>query len=311
MPKKLPARFTDEAAARKHLEAIQWPDGKPICPHCNAMERASRIKGGRDGLLFCNACRKQYSVTVGTVFERSKVPLYTWLYANHLLCSSKKGISSLQLSRMLGVTYKTAWFMTHRIREAMTPSALGQKMNPMGGNGKVVEADETYIGRKKGRTAPKGGSGHKHAVVALVERGGEVRSFYTPMLRQRDMRKVLHTHVAPDTKLRTDESTLYFGEKNYFASHETVNHGKEEYVRGDASTNVAEGVFSIFKRGMVGTYQHCGEQHLQRYLSEFDFRYNNRIKLGITDDMRADKALEGIGGKRLTYRRINERRVVS
>ncbi|MGN6515284.1 MAG: IS1595 family transposase, partial [Rhizomicrobium sp.] len=188
MPKKLPARFTDPDAARKHLESIQWPDGKPICPHCNAFERGSRIEGGRDGLLFCNACRKQYTVTVGTVFERSKVPLHTWLYANHLLCSSKKGISSHQLARMLGVTYKTAWFMAHRIREAMKPAA---NEPPLGGEGGTVEVDETYIGRKKGVARPvRGGGGHKHAVVALVERGGAVRSVYTPKLGQMDMRKV-------------------------------------------------------------------------------------------------------------------------
>lgn len=308
MPKKLPARFTDPDAARTHLEKIQWPDGKPICPHCNAFERGSRIEGGRDGLLFCGACRKQYTVTVGTVFERSKVPLNTWLYANHLLCSSKKGISSHQLARMLGVTYKTAWFMAHRIRESMAPAG---NLPPLGGEGGTVEVDETYIGRKRGRTAPKGGSGHKHAVVALVERGGAVRSVYTPALRQGDMRKILKENVARDAHLRTDESTLYGTMRHTFASHEKVNHGKDEYVRGTASTNTVEGVFSIFKRGMIGTYQHCGEQHLQRYLNEFDFRYSNRVKLGYTDDMRADKALEGIKGKRLTYRRTNEGQRVS
>lgn len=308
MPKPLPVRFTDPDKARVHLEKIQWPDGKPVCPHCNAFERASAISGGRDGLYFCNACRKQYTVTVGTVFERSKVPLHTWLYANHLICSSKKGISSHQLARMLGVTYKTAWFMAHRIREAMKPTA---NEPPLGGEGKTVEADETYIGRKKGRTAPRGGSGHKHAVVALVERDGAVRSFYVPKLNQGDMRKVLRNNVAADTHLRTDESTLYGTMRHTFASHEKVNHGKDEYVRGDAYTNTVEGVFSIFKRGMIGTYQHCGEQHLQRYLSEFDFRYSHRVKLGFTDDMRGDKALEGIKGKRLTYRRTNEGQRVS
>ena len=309
MPKKLPVRFTDPDAARKHLELIQWPDGKPICPHCNAFERGSRIEGGRDGLIFCNACRKQYTVTVGTVFERSKVPLNTWLYANHLLCSSKKGISSHQLARMLGVTYKTAWFMAHRIREAMKPAG---NEPPLGGEGKTVEVDETYIGRKKGVAAPKrGGGAHKHTVVALVERGGAVRSVYTPALRAGDMRKVIGANVSADAHIRTDESPLYTGIHHKYASHKTVNHGRKEYVRDTASTNTVEGVFSIFKRGMIGTYQHCGEQHLQRYLSEFDFRYSNRVKLGYTDDMRADKALEGIKGKRLTYRRTDGERVLS
>lgn len=308
MPKPLPARFTNPDKAREHLEKIQWPDGKPICPHCNAFERGSRIEGGRDGLLFCNACRKQYTVTVGTVFERSKVPLHTWLYANHLLCSSKKGISSHQLARMLGVTYKTAWFMAHRIREAMKPAG---NVPPLGGEGKTVEVDETYIGRKRGRTAPKGGSGHKHAIVALVERGGAVRSVYTPKLGQMDMRQVMRKNVSEEAHIRTDESTLYHGARFAFASHKTVNHSQDEYIRGDASTNTVEGVFSIFKRGMIGTYQHCGEQHLQRYLSEFDFRYSNRVKLGYTDDTRADKALEGIKGKRLTYRRTDSEQCVS
>jgi hypothetical protein len=182
---------------------------------------------------------------------------------------------------------------------------------PLGGEGQTVEVDETYIGRKRGRTAPNGGSGHKHAVLALVERGGAVRSVYTPSLRAGDMRKVLGANVSANAHIRTDESALYTGIHHKYASHKTVNHSKDEYVRGDASTNTVEGVFSIFKRGMIGTYQHCGEQHLQRYLNEFDFRYSNRIKLGITDDMRADKALEGIKGKRLTYRRTNEGRRVS
>jgi transposase-like protein len=298
MVAKLPARFTDEEAARAHLEALNWPEG-PICPHCGVVDEASRIKGGRKGLLFCNACRTQFTVTVGTVFERSKVPLNTWLYVNHLLCASKKGISAKQISRMVGVTYKTAWFMCHRIREAM--NAVPGSVPPMGGEGKTIEADETYIGRREGMTKERG-TEHKVAVVALVERGGAVRSFHVGKARKINTDAIVKGNAHPASNLMTDESRLYKDGLG-FASHSAVNHGKGEYGRGNAHTNTIEGVFSIFKRGMVGTYQHCGEQHLQRYLNEFDFRYSNREKLGVDDAMRADRALKGIVGKRLTYRR--------
>jgi transposase-like protein len=297
----LPARFTSEPAARAYLESVQWPDG-PICPHCPEVDRASPIKGGRKGLYFCNACRKQFSVTVGTIFERSKIPLNTWLYATHLLSSSKKGISAHQLHRMLNITYKSAWFMAHRIRESMKPAA---GTPPLGGEGKRVEVDETYIGNKPGVKRKRGGHLHKHTVLALVERGGKVRSFYMPQLHGIDMNDIVSRYADPKSHLRTDESNLYGDVGKKFASHETVNHSAEEYVRGDASTNTIEGVFSIFKRGMIGVYQHCGEQHLQRYLAEFDFRYSNRAKLGIDDAQRADRALKGARGKRLTYRRTD------
>jgi transposase-like protein len=297
----LPARFTSEPAARAYLESIQWPDG-PICPHCGEVDRASSIKGGRAGLYFCNACRKQFSVTVGTIFERSHIPLNTWLYATHLLSSSKKGISAHQLHRMLNITYKTAWFMAHRIRESMKPAA---GTPPLGGEGKRVEIDETYIGNKPGVKSKRGGHSHKHTVLALVERGGKVRSFYMPQLHGVDMNDIVSRYADPKSHLRTDESNLYGDVGKKFASHETVNHSAEEYVRGDASTNTIEGVFSIFKRGMIGVYQHCGEQHLQRYLAEFDFRYSNRAKLGVDDAQRADRALKGARGKRLTYRRTD------
>ncbi|MBP6012033.1 MAG: IS1595 family transposase [Alphaproteobacteria bacterium] len=302
MPAELPARFRNEEAARKHLESIQWPDG-PACPHCGVVNEASRIKGGRKGLMFCNACRMQFSVTVGTVFERSHVPLHTWLYATHLLCSSKKGISSHQLSRMLGVSYKTAWFMSHRIRAAMAPAAGAP---PIGGEGKIIEADETYIGTRSGvRKHPgSGGPGHKIAILSLVERGGKMRSFKlggTP--KGYEIKGLIQDYVDPKSTLHTDGAQMY--KASAVAKHESVDHSAGEYARGDVHTNTVEGVFSIFKRGMVGTYQHCGEQHLQRYLAEFDFRYSNRVKLGINDAMRADKALEGIKGKRLTYRPTN------
>jgi transposase-like protein len=303
MPAKLPARFTNADAARRHLEALQWPDG-PVCPHCGVLDRASAVKGGRDGLWFCNGCRKQYTVTVGTVFERSKIPLHTWLYANHLLCSSKKGISAHQMHRMLGVTYKTAWFMCHRIREAMAPAA---KPGPMGGEGKIVEIDETYTGRRTWKKVPKHGRQHKHMVVSLVERGGEVRSFHLPgAINKKKVRNVLFTNVDRKTDIVSDEHSAYPGPAANFIQHSSVNHSKGEYVREDIHTNTIEGVFSIFKRGMIGTYQHCGEQHLQRYLNEFDFRYSNRVKLGIDDACRADLALKGIAGKRLTYRRTEK-----
>ncbi len=313
MVAKLPKRFTDEAAARAHLEALQWPDG-PVCPHCGTLDRASRIAGGRAGLLFCNACRKQFSVTVGTVFEGSKVPLNIWLYATHLLCSSKKGISSQQLSRMLGVTYKTAWFMAHRIREAMSP--VGSDAGPLGGEGKVVEADETYIGKKDGKRAKTGGYGHKRAVLSLVERGGKIRSFKIGAPTRDEIGPAICQNVDRTSVLHTDGAQVYRGVFSV-AAHEAVDHSKEYVRQSDipnltgaewpkVHTNTAEGFFSVFKRGMVGTYQHCGEQHLQRYLAEFDFRMNHRIKLGYSDDMRTDKALEGIKGKRLTYRRTNE-----
>jgi transposase-like protein len=305
MPAEMPARFTNEEAARKHLEDLQWPEG-PICPHCGVLDRGSPIKGGRPGLYFCNACRKQYSVTVGTVMERSKVPLHTWLYCNHLLCSSKKGISSHQMARMLGVTYKTAWFLTMRLRRAMEPSPGSEP--PLGGDGFVVEADETYIGKKDGKRKHPGSGGyaHKRTVLSLVERGGKVKSFKLGSPTRQEIAKAITENVDPASTLHTDKAQVY----RYLpvADHEAVDHGKE-YVRQGKSdkvhTNTLEGFFSVFKRGMVGTYQHCGEQHLQRYLAEFDFRMNNRIALGIDDATRADIALQGIAGKRLTYRRTD------
>jgi transposase-like protein len=301
MVAKLPARFTNVDAARKHLEAIQWPDG-PVCPHCGVLDRASAIKGGRPGLWFCGACRQQYTVTVGTVMERSKIPLNTWLYANYLLCCSKKGISGHQLARMLGVTYKTAWFLAHRLRKAMEP---GKNEPPLGGEGKIVEADETYIGKKDGKRKHRGsgGAAHKRTVVSLVERGGKIRSFKIDSPKREDILPVLFQNVDRKSTLHTDGAQVYA--YTGMAKHESVDHNKQ-FVRDGVHTNSAEGFFSIFKRGMVGTYQHCGEQHLQRYLAEFDFRMNHRVKLGYTDDMRADAALKGISGKRLTYRRTNK-----
>ena len=289
------ARFRNEDAAREHLEKIRWPNGV-ACPHCGGTERNSKLRGEshRDGLYFCGDCREQFSVTVGTVFESSKVPLSKWLTAVYLLCSSKKGISSHQLHRTLGVTYKTAWFMTHRIRHAMTTEA-----GLMGSGGGIVEADETYIGRKPGRKMAKGHS-HKHMVFTLVERGGRARSVHITGKTFAGIKKALKV-VSPDARLATDDARMYRKIAQKFAEHLTVNHSANQYRDGDASTNTIEGFFSVFKRGMTGIYQHCSSEHLHRYLSEFDFRYNNRVALGVHDPERAEKLLRGITGKRLTY----------
>jgi transposase-like protein len=291
--------FQDKTKARIWLENLLWADSRP-CGYCGVVDENTPISS-RPGYYQCNACRKQFTVTVGTVFERSHIPLNKWLMAAFLLCASKKGISAHQMHRMLGITYKSAWFMCHRLREAMKPG----KTTPFGSGGGAVEVDETYFGRKAGMNIQPGGT-HKHTIVALVERDGRARSFYVPKLGADDMRDVLFHHISRDAHLKTDESSRYNQPGKEFASHETVNHSQDEYVRGTASTNTVEGVFSIFKRGMIGTYQHCGEQHLQRYLAEFDFRYSNRAALEISDTIRAEKALKGIQGKRLTYRRINE-----
>jgi transposase-like protein len=304
------ARFKTEVAARKHLEKVRWADGVN-CPHCGVVDRASRIKGksARPGLWFCNACRKQFSVTVGTLFERSKVPLHKWLLAVHLLTSSKKGMSAHQLHRMLGVTYKTAWFMSHRIREAMRPA---DDAGPLGGSGKTVEADETVIGGKernkhKSKRNPKNiGAVGKEIAFSLVERGGRVRSFHVPAVNAKTLRPIMVAHIDRKSVLMTDDAGQYRVIGPEFAGFDTVNHSIEEYVRGDAHSNTVEGYFSILKRGINGVYHHVSQQHLRRYLGEFDFRYNERSKLGVTDEQRADKALKGIEGRRLTYRRTDE-----
>lgn len=299
-------RFTNDDAARKHLESLRWPDG-PICPHCGAVDRISTLqgKGHRPGLRFCGHCREQFTVTVGTVFERSKIPLHKWLLANHLLCSSKKGMSSHQLSRMLGVTYKTAWFMSHRLREAMTEKPTG----PLGSNGGPVEVDETYWGHVKAyKQARKGRSRNnlKMQVVSLVERGGNIRSFHVSSVNAKNVGQIMREHIAKKAHLMTDESRIYIKVGKEFQDHSTVNHSAKEYARGIAHVNTLESYFNIFKRGLVGTFHHVSEQHLQRYANEFDFRYNYRIAAGVTDIERADIALKGISGKRLTYRRTHE-----
>jgi transposase-like protein len=300
-------RFTNEDAARAHLESIRWPSG-PVCPHCGGTERNHRLTGKshRPGLLFCGDCRSQFSVTVGTVFERSKIALHKWVLATHLICSSKKGISSHQIHRTLGVTYKTAWFMTHRIREAMRPADV----IPFGQGGGSVEIDETFIGTDKTKAKPKYGPAQKHKVLSLVDRStGAARSTVIESLRSKDMVPILKANIAREANVLTDGAAYYKPLSLAFASHETVDHKSGEYVRysnRSIHTNTIEGFFSIFKRGMRGVYQHCGKQHLHRYLSEFDFRYSNRVKLGVDDTQRAARALKGISGKRLTYRRTGQ-----
>jgi len=302
--------FHNEEAAFKKLEELLWPNG-PVCPHCGGNERIYVLKNVRSkpskknpegvvrhGLKKCGHCRKQFTVRVGTLFESSHVPLFKWFQAVHLMCSSKKGISAHQLHRVLEVSYEAAWFMGHRIREAMRSGNL----KPMGGAGSsgVVEVDETYIGRRAGKPKKRGFS-HKWPVLSLVERGGEVRSFSPDRADMLSIMPIVKDNIAKEANIATDEGRHYnlFGET--FASHETVNHSRDEYVRGDVYTNTVEGYFSIFKKGMKGVYQHCSKKHLHRYLAEFDFRYNNRVRLGVNDVERSERALRGIAGKRLTY----------
>lgn len=289
----LAPRFTDATAARKHLESLRWPDG-PECPHCGSAD-ATRLEGKshRDGLIQCNACREQYTVTVGTVFERSKIALNKWLLCNHLLVSSKKGISAHQIHRMLGVTYKTAWFMCHRIREAMKDDG-----SPLGGPGKTVEADEAFVGGAPGKQAYRKVA-PKKLVMSLIERGGKARSLHIANINAANLRGALVTNVHRSSHLRTDGAISYRNVGREFASHDYVDH-RFEYVRDGVHSNCAENFFSILKRGVIGTYHHWSEAHIHRYLAEFDFRYSTK---DISDRERADVCLKAIEGKRLTYRR--------
>jgi transposase-like protein len=306
------ARFHDDTAAREYLESIRWPDG-PVCPHCGVINHAYAIKP--TGTYRCAepACRKNFTVTMNSPMERSHIALHKWVLAFHLMCSSKKGVSTHQLHRTLDITYRSAWFMAHRIRECMRDGGLA---GPLGGEGGIVEADETYFGKEESPTPSKqrkgrpyihkgGGPAGKRAVVSLVERGGRVRSFHPATADGASVAGIVRENVARETRLHTDESRLYIKVGAEFASHETVTHSHGEYVRGDVYTNSVEGYFSIFKRGMKGIYQHCREKHLHRYLAEFDFRYNHRIRLGFNDLDRAALAVKHGTGKRLTYRQPN------
>jgi transposase-like protein len=291
--------FHNEAAAYDYVEARLWPLG-PVCPHCHATgDKIGRLAGKttRAGLRKCYACRKPFTVKIGTVFEDSHAPLRLWLQAVHLICSSKKGISTRQLQRTLGVGMKTAWFMGHRIRKMMEGN---DGLPPMGGDGMTIEGDVTYVGRKPG-TKVRAGAGHMNPVFSLVERDGKARSFHMPNVRGDTLRAAISQHASPKSHFMTDEAAAFTMIGWNFASHQSVKHSAGEYVRGEAHTNTVEGFFSILKRGVYGTYQHISEAHLHRYLAEFDFRYNNREKLGIGDVERADIALIGAKNKRLTY----------
>jgi len=294
--------FQSPEAAREYLEALRWGSDR-VCPHCGTVNESFATK--KAGVYRCRVkeCRKDFSVTTKSVMESSHIKLSVWLQAFFLMSSSKKGMSSHQLHRALGITYKSAWFLTHRIREAMRAGGL---VSPMGGNGGVVEVDETFFGRLEGQPKRKAAWSHKNVVLTPVERGGSARSFHVDGVRIGDLQPIIRENLSREAALMSDEMYSYKEIGREFASHETVTHSKDEYVRlGDERlihTNTVEGYYSIFKRGMKGVYQHCAEKHLHRYLSEFDFRYSNRVALGVHDGERADIAIKGAAGKRLTYR---------
>ena len=322
--------FTDEDAAWAHYESLRWPEG-PVCVKCGALDAATRIeakpvtrtrklKDGttktvtwkRRGVIKCKACGEQYTATTGTIFESSHIPMHKWLMATHLICASKKGMSAAQLHRMLGFgSYRTAWFMLHRIREAMAERGSVQKLGGEGSGG-IVEADETYYGKvenpteyttkgHKFRRSKRGkGPSNKMAVVALVERGGKARVFHVATANRVNVERIVRENVEKEARLHTDESRLYGRIGHEFKTHERVHHYKGEYVRDDVHNNTAEGFFGIFKRGMYGVYHHCNERYLHRYLTEYEFRFNTRTKLGFNDKERATLALKGAEGKRLT-----------
>jgi transposase-like protein len=310
--------FTDEAAARRFLEELRWPQGV-LCVHCGAFGddiapvantgkrtkppvEGKRYRPAREGLYYCNACTKQFSVTVGTVMEDSHIPLHKWVFAYRLFLGAKNGISAHELHRTLGISYKSAWYLGHRIRESMRTGGLAPPV--MGGNqSKVVEADETFIGKKQDVRKHRGGYGHKHAVLTLIDRSsGEARSFHIDNADSANIVPIVKANVAKETTIATDEAN-YYAQLNRDYYHGTVNHSQDEWVVGEFHTNSAEGYFSHFKRSVRGTYTHISEKHLHRYLAEFDFRYSNRSKLGVDDEKRTERALRGIVGKRLTYRR--------
>ena len=298
--------YHDDNAAREHLEALLWPSG-PTCPRCGVLgDRITKLQGEstRPGVYKCKDCRKPFSVTVGTVMERSHIPLSKWVLAAQLMASSKKGFSALQLQRMIGTNYETAWFLFHRLRECAVTLSPG----PLGGGGKIIEADETYIGGKeRNKHASKrlrqgGGVLGKQAVFALVEREGEVRSFHVTNVNSKTLRPIMAKVASRKSRLMTDESTVYPKIGKEFARHETVNHGGGEYVRNDVHTNTVESYFALLKRGVYGTFHNVSEAHLHRYLAEFDFRHNNR---SIPDAERANALLAGAKGKRLLYRQAD------
>ena len=296
--------FHDEDAAFAHLEGVLWPDG-PVCPHCGSVNRNHYdLRKTRVGLRKCceKGCRKQFTVRVNTVFESSHIPLHKELQAVYLMCASKKGVSAHQVHRTLEITYKSAWFLAHRIREALRTGELA----PMGGNGSTVEVDETFVGRKTGVEIR--GSQHKHVVLTLVERRGSARSFHVDGVKKTDLLPIIRDNLDRETHVMSDEARQYRQLGDEFAKHDMVDHSRGEYGYTDRktgtkiNTNTVEGYYSIFKRGMKGIYQHCSEKHLHRYLAEFDFRYSNRSKCGCEDVERTERALIGVVGKPLTYR---------
>src|SRR5574337_132727 len=297
--------FTDNDKAREWLEARVWANGRP-CPHCGVVHNASPLKGKshRPGLYQCNACREQFTVTVGTVFERSKIPLSKWLAALFLMVASKKGVSAHQVHRLLGISYKSTWFMMHRLREAMRSGDLA----PMGGPHSIIEIDETFIGKKEGAEVNQGYA-HKRAILTLVERGGEARSFHIDEAKAAEIIPIVRANLDRESHVMSDEASYYRRLKEDFAKHDQVRHTIGEYGYRDRvtgtkiNTNTVEGFYSIFKRGMKGVYQHCSEKHLHRYVAEFDFRYSHREARGVADYGRAELLAKGIVGKRLTYRR--------
>ena len=292
--------YSDPDKAREHLESIRWPNKQIVCPHCGGIEKITKLAGKstRPGVYKCNDCRKPFSVTVGTVFEDSKVALNKWVLATHLMASSKKGFSAHQLHRIIGVTYKTAWFMWHRIREAMRDDG---NVN-FGAGGGTVEVDETFIGNQFKKTKNARGGAHKNKVLTLIDRTtGAAKSIVVKDLRVSTLLPILKANIAKEATVYTDEAAQYKKLSDHFAAHDFTTHAAEEYVRGDVHTNTVEGYFSVFKRGMKGVYQHCDSKHLHRYAAEFAFRYSNRSANGIEDAQRAAMILKGAEGKRLMY----------
>ena len=297
------SHFQNEHAAFEYVEGKLWPNG-PTCPHCGEKSRIGRLNGKttRPGLRKCYSCKKPFTVRHGTILEASHLPLHLWLQAIHLMCTSKKGISTRQIQRMFVCSMKTAWFLTHRIREAMRSGELA----PMGGNGGIVEIDETFFGNKEGFEVRRG-AGHKNVILSLIERGGEARSFHVELTKKADILPIVKANIEKESHVMSDEAVQYAKLGKMFDKHGMVDHSREEWGWTDRTTGVkininsAEGYYSIFKRGMIGVYQWCSEAHLHRYLAEFDFRYSHRIKLGIDDTERATRALIGVKGKRLTY----------
>jgi len=296
-------QFHNEEAAYAFVEARVWPEG-PVCPRCGTFERIGKLEGKstRIGTYKCYECRKPFTVKIGTIFESSHVKMHIWLQAIYLIAASKKGMSANQLHRTLGVTLKTAWFMGHRIREAMRSGDL----TPFGSDGGAVEVDETFIGHDR-TIKPKGqkkgrGFHHKHKVLSLIDRTtGQARSMVVEDLKASTLGPIVVENLDEEARLMTDEASYYTLVGRMFTEHGVVHHNRGEYGRGDIYTNTVEGYFSIFKRGMKGVYQHCAKRHLHRYLAEFDFRYNNRAALEIDDRQRAENLLRGAVGRRLTY----------